>query len=355
MNYPYTNIIGTGGIGAGMLYQLEGEHTLGRNESRLGELVEAKDFCKQHIILHYVSKLIAELRIPIGVYPIGMVGEDSTGKELLNMMKAAGMDTSYVAVNPKERTLFSVCYQYPDSSGGNITNSNSASSCVDSEVIQAAFVGNNWAEGRTIAVAAPEVSIDARLELLKQGCACDSYSIGSVLSGEIAEWEKRGGFGLMDLIAINGDEANQLAGTENKPVSQIADRCMQRLRLYQPKITALITDGAQGSYLCDSEGVQFIDPLPTEVQSTAGAGDAFLSGVIAGVALDIPLRKAAEDEFSAVELGTAVASMSVTSIDTINLDFNFNTFKEYLELKRPEWALAFRNQLDKINSVCPTN
>ncbi len=45
--------------------------------------------------------------------------------------------------------------------------------------------------------------------------------------------------------------------------------------------------------------------------STAGAGDAFLAGVIIGLVADLPLPQAQE-------LGTLVAALSVTSPHTIN-------------------------------------
>ena len=49
--------IGIGGIGAGMIYALKGDHELGRNESRLGELLDSRDYCKLHIVLHYIARL----------------------------------------------------------------------------------------------------------------------------------------------------------------------------------------------------------------------------------------------------------------------------------------------------------
>ena len=37
----FTTAIGVGGIGAGIVFALKGEHELGRNESRLGDLLDA--------------------------------------------------------------------------------------------------------------------------------------------------------------------------------------------------------------------------------------------------------------------------------------------------------------------------
>src|SRR5205085_11969697 len=105
--------------------------TIGRNESRMATLLPYKDFCKQHIIMHYIAILLgAKTDGEFQCYPIGKVGNDDIGKSLLSMMKVAGMDIANVGISDNLSTLFSVCYQYPDHSGGNITTNESASSLV---------------------------------------------------------------------------------------------------------------------------------------------------------------------------------------------------------------------------------
>ena len=47
----YDYVVGTGGIGSGILFRFSDNITLGRNESRLAELMDVRDFCKLHIIL----------------------------------------------------------------------------------------------------------------------------------------------------------------------------------------------------------------------------------------------------------------------------------------------------------------
>ena len=55
----------------------------------------------------------------------------------------------------------------------------------------------------------------------------------------------------------------------------------------------------------------FLPAFPTRMVSTAGAGDAFLAGVITGLVADLSLTQAQE-------LGSLVAALSVTSPHTIN-------------------------------------
>jgi hypothetical protein len=46
-------MLGVGGIGSGTFFLLNGEHSLGREESRSGHFIDRRDYCKLHIISHY--------------------------------------------------------------------------------------------------------------------------------------------------------------------------------------------------------------------------------------------------------------------------------------------------------------
>ena len=59
----YRALIGTGGIGSGMFFALDGNHTLGREESRSGHFLDRRDYCKLHIVSHYVRRLLGS-RLP---------------------------------------------------------------------------------------------------------------------------------------------------------------------------------------------------------------------------------------------------------------------------------------------------
>ena len=56
---PYHQLIGVGGIGTGIFFELEGNATLGRNESRPSRLLGVRDYCKLHIVIHYVAKRVS--------------------------------------------------------------------------------------------------------------------------------------------------------------------------------------------------------------------------------------------------------------------------------------------------------
>lgn len=324
----YTQIIGTGGIGSGMFFSLSGDHTLGRNESRAATLLPYRDFCKQHIILHYIAVLLgAGGNGSFCVFPIGAVGNDDTGKRLLEEMEITGMDTHSITVDKERSTLFSVCFQYPDKSGGNITTDNSASSGVSAESIDRFFQTFDAPGKRELILAAPEVPLDARIRLLQHGRKRGSFNVAAVLSAEADAFRRLGGFELTDLLAINMDEARAIAQIQNEKVSvkNVVEACIESLLSLNPHISVLVTDGKNGSYCYTAGSLQQIPALKTSVVSTAGAGDAFLAGTLVGMCCGLPLAKEVDDAWlgqtplrSAVELGTLLAALSVNSCHTIH-------------------------------------
>jgi hypothetical protein len=79
---PFRRLVGVGGIGGGMFLALEGDATLGREESRGAHLLDARDACKLHIVAHHVAVLLGAdpSGTPFHVAPLGWVGDDDPGR-----------------------------------------------------------------------------------------------------------------------------------------------------------------------------------------------------------------------------------------------------------------------------------
>jgi len=349
----YSHIIGTGGIGSGIVFSMEGNQTLGRNESRLGKLEPFRDYCKQHIIMHYIAVLQgAGKGGAFQSFPIGKIGNDDQGSRLQSMMEKAGMDTGQITVTDHAATLFSVCYQYPDYSGGNITSSNSASKLVKQEDITS-FFKNYQMNGREgIVLAVPEVPLGTRISLLRNGQERGFYNVASLLSSEVADFTRLRGFELTNLLAINMDEARHISGIEDdrRETKQILRSATFRLQKINPEMTILITDGVHGSYCYYKNQDEFTPSLKTEVVSTAGAGDAFLAGTLSGMCCGLPLFKGFSNlELghaplqTAVELGTVLASLSVTSADTIHLGVDALSLEQYINQSGLKMSREFKS------------
>lgn len=358
--FLYTNIIGTGGIGSGIFFSLAGDHTLGRNESRAATLQPYRDFCKQHIILHYITVLLgASPGGPFRVFPIGAVGNDETGKKLLQEMEQTGMDIQHIHISEVHSTLFSVCFQYPDKSGGNITTDNSASGSVSPEYIDRFFASFDGPGKRELILAAPEVPVEARIKLLQYGRKRNSFNVAAVLSAEAEQFRRMRGFEMTDLLSVNMDEARSIAKIrdENTPGKTVVNACVESLLSVNPRIAVLITDGKNGSYCYAGDSLEQIPAFKTTAVSTAGAGDAFLAGTIAGLCCGLPLAKDVDDAWlgqtqlrSAVELGTLLASLSVNSCHTIHPDADARLLHSFIKGNNLQLGGHFEKIFNKLTA-----
>ena len=354
--FRYDHVIATGGIGSGIFFSLEGNETLGRDESRMAKLLPYKDFCKQHIIMHYISVLLgAGANGTFQCYPIGKVGNDDTGRSLIRMMQSAGMNTDHIGVASNHATLFSVCFQYPDYSGGNITTSESASSDVSTLDIDNFFSNTNFNHQKEIVLAAPEVPVETRIQLLQYGRRRGSLNVACVQSAEINEFNTLNGFALTDYLFINLDEAEKIANADDLATAEtVVLTAISNLIAVNPRLTVFVTTGAAGVYCYSDKRLEFFPSVKMDVVSTAGAGDAFLAGTIAGVCCGLPLLKNnqenAELMSTATELGILVASLSVTSADSIHPGIDRDFIFEFINrnsIKCSENFLRMFNQLQK--------
>ncbi len=308
----YRLMAGVGGIGKGSFFELQGNHTLGREESRSGHFLDRRDYCKLHIIGHYVQTLLGP---GFTTLPIGFVGEDDAGREMLQEMAAAGMDLSFVQALPGEQTMTSICLVYPDGSGGNLTVDDSANDKVNPAVVEAAFTQDPLGGARNtgIVLAAPEVSLEARRKLLELGRRRGFYNVLAVNSAEAAAPEVEALFEQADLLSLNLDEAAAVCRAhgeagEGTPEA-VVERSARILSGYGFDFT--ITGGRQGSWAYAGTELHHLPRLKVQAVSTAGAGDAFLAGLIVG-------RVAGLNFFESHELARLVAALSVTSPHTIH-------------------------------------
>jgi sugar/nucleoside kinase (ribokinase family) len=292
---PYRALVGVGGIGTGCFFALEGNQTLGRNESRPGELLQVRDYCKLHIIIHYVARLLGTGQADDGfrVLPVGLVGNDAAGRQIVKEMTEAGIDTGLVRNVDGKPTLFSVCFQYPDGSGGNITTSNSAAAALceaDVDAVEPVLISGGR---RVIALAAPEVPLPVRRHFLQVATRAGNFRVASFVSAELREARESGMFDLLDLISLNESEASEVVGEPFAPdsVDSFLQGCQDFLGSCHPHLRMVVSAGANGAYALTGELWNYSRAPCVAVASTAGAGDALLGGVIAAIAAGVPLLR----------------------------------------------------------------
>src|SRR5882724_13916 len=323
---PYRRVLGVGGIGAGMLLALEGNHDLGRNESRAARLVDARDYCKLHIITHYLAALLDRSEAPFDVIPIGKVGTDSAGNRLVQEMIDVGVDPTYADKVVGQPTLFSVCYQYPDGAGGNITTSESAASLLTTEDVDRLTSLFEDSRNRTIALSVPEAPLNVRHHLLKLATKYDAFRVASFSYAEVLDAQQLNVLNFVDLLVLNMDEAAKLVGQKFDATApyMFLEQCAMALRASQPQMNIVISAGKDGAFGFSKGEWSHSPGLPVDVVSTAGAGDALLSGILAAMIAGLPFTNKDESRNSpavlrsALDFGVLLASYSVTSQHTIH-------------------------------------
>lgn len=338
---PYCALVGVGGIGSGCFFVLEDNQTLGRNESRPGKLLDVRDYCKLHIISHYVAKLLGATCRENGfrVLPVGLVGNDAAGLQVTKEMAEVGIDTSLVRAIDGKPTLFSICFQYPDGSGGNITTNNSAASRLcDADVDAVAKVLISGGD-RVIALAAPEVPLQVRRHFLELATRAGNFRVASFVSAELREARESGMFDLLDLVSLNESEAAEVVGEPFTldTADSFLQRCQNFLRSSYSNLRMVVSAGSKGAYGLTCELWNYCPAPSVAVASTAGAGDALLGGIIAAMAAGIPLLKppvaghslASAQLETALELGVLLASYKCLSPHTIHEDASLTTLMDF--------------------------
>jgi sugar/nucleoside kinase (ribokinase family) len=338
---PFRRLVGVGGIGSGIFFEIQGDHTLGRNESRPARLLDVRDYCKLHIVIHYIAKLLGARKagIPFHVLPVGIVGEDAPGRQMLREMTEAGIDTAQVRMTDKLPTLFSVCFQYPDGAGGNLTTCNSAAAALRKEDVDGIEELLQADGPRTIALAVPEVSLEAREHFLRLASDAGCFRAASFVAAEIGPAKSAGLFELLDMVALNEEEAGQLVDCvfDSRAPEMLIEKCQSFVRESCATLKIIVSVGGGGAYGITAEGWSHCPAAKVSVASTAGAGDSLLGGVLAAVAAGIPFVRERSDKQqsdesvdSALELGVLLASYKCQSPHTIHPEAQLDSLAEFI-------------------------
>ena len=345
----YQTIVGTGGLGVGTVFKSQDMHTLGRNESRLAELTESRDYCKLHIVFHYLAKMLTP---HVRVVGVSKVGKDEYGAHCLTMMEGAGVETDFIATSKSSPTMRSMCLLYPDNSGCNVTSSNSACNEVTPEYIEQCMKALGDA-GNMVIVALPEVPFASRKAMLELGKQCGAFCAATVPTADAKRFLTEDCMALCDLLAINIDEASALCGVNAFDSMDDARLCAEMLTTQYPWMKLWITLGKMGSVTASDGEIYWQEALPVSViASTAGAGDAGLAGILIGLALGLPFHKQHQDAFwcetplaSAVELGIMFSGISIESPDSIVEGFDWETLGQYISCKGLHMEKRFQNMM----------
>lgn len=191
-----------------------------------------------------------------------------------------------------------------------------------------------------------------RSHLLARAGEKGALRAASLTTAEVAEARATGLLSLVDVLALNEDEAAGLAGDPwpaDDP-GRFLDRCAAVLRESQPRMWVVVTAGPQGAFGFDGCSWSHVPALPVPVASTAGAGDALLGALLAGLAAGLPFAarapgSLAERPFeSALDLGALAAAFKVTSPHTIPPDFTLENLVAFAR----DHGVTFAEEVERL-------
>jgi ribokinase len=249
------------------------------------------------------------------------------------------MDVSRIQTTPGSPTLFSVCFQYPDGCGGNITTNNSAASLLSEKNVDDIKDLLSARGSEAIALAVPEVPLEIRRYFLEAASRSGAFVAASFAAAEVGAARESGMFELLDLVSLNEDEGQELVQSKFSPDSpeDFVRKCQDLLRGAYPKLKVIITAGKVGAFGITAQQHQFCPAQEVKVASTAGAGDSLLGGVIAALAAGVPFLSptSSKDQRqsrmidSALELGVLLGSYKCLSPHTIHPHASLDTLIEF--------------------------
>jgi sugar/nucleoside kinase (ribokinase family) len=249
------------------------------------------------------------------------------------------MDIERVEIVKDRPTLFSVCFQYPNGEGGNLTTTQSAASELTAEEVTRASPRFAADGVRSMALAAPEVSLEARYRLLELATANQAFRAAALTSSEMVPALRQGFFSLVDLVSINEDEAGALTGRMFDPADPFPflNACSDMLISCQPSMRIVISAGKHGAFAFSDGLWDHCPAAPATVVGTAGAGDALLGAILSGLAVGMPLicpgspRKSITERSlgSALDFAVLLASFTITSPHTIHPYANLETLLQF--------------------------
>ena len=264
-----------------------------------------------------VARNIAENLAVLGVDTklITLVGEDSSGRELLDYCQKKGIDVSCseVVEGKSTSTYLSILGAEKDMEVA-ISHMN-IMECLDKKFI---LKRQNLIRGAAACIVdtnIPEETIDFLLK---------NYDIPFIIDTVSLEKSRKihGLYDKIDVLKPNLLEAEFISGVKIKNEEDVVKAGEEILNLGVKNI--FISLGREGVYYASSEEKGFLRPPKVDVVSSTGAGDAFLSGTVAGKMLGKSLKEQAM-------YGIAGSICSLRSEKTIPENLNIKRIEEILE------------------------
>ena len=268
---------------------------------------------------------IARIDSALRVEALGMVGADSHGEYLLDMLRQNGVDTHGVKVNDREMTSFTDVMTVSSSKARTFFYANGANGVFGFEDIDFGSVQSRF--------------FHIGYALLLDGFDAPDAEYGTVMAKTLAHAQSKGLKTSMDVVSEEGDrfsavvtpslkycdniiinevEASMICGI---PVRKGSTLDTDALRAVCDKLMAagvrehVVIHAPEGACALMRDGSFVYTPslrLPAGfIKGTVGAGDAFCAGVLYSLYREYGIREA-------LEIGAGAAACSLSAMNSID-------------------------------------
>lgn len=220
---------------------------------------------------------------------LGCVGEDAFGRQAVQALATAGVDTAYIQYAASAATGLAAIFASP--AGKRMVTSGGANAHFDPAGLPASLFGPD----SHLHVATPLRAI--ALPLLQQAKANGASTSCDLDQGPDAEL-----LPLLDICFINHSDLARWLGTDDPA------EAWQRLSA-PPGFTLVMTQGAQGATAVSHEGSHSVTAQEVLVRDRTGGGDAFDAGYLHGLAQGL-------DRAACLQQGLRLAACVIASFGT---------------------------------------
>jgi ribokinase len=216
---------------------------------------------------------------------IGQVGGDAQGENVLEGIRAKGVDASFAGVSPGERTGCALITVAPDGSN-TLAHAPGANHRIPKDLVDSAAARIGEAE---IFITQNEINQDALFYGLT---LARKAGVKTLLNPAPAIPLPEELFAMLDYIAPNEVESEIYTGISRQGRSAEAWRRENAVWFLRRGVkNVCITLGAEGAYFFNGEEERYAGAFPITPVDTTAAGDSFIGGFAFGIARGWPVEK----------------------------------------------------------------